>query len=242
MNKISVVVLSMILACGVCSSAYALIPNGDFETGDLSDYKVQEDFSDVASSPLVNNVDDGTGNRVGQIETGFTDFGVSTATLARDFSALPADVQDLFFDVRFIDAGKDAEEILELESSPLLSPLDPLAIHDILDVHYETDKGTLVSFFTLQASGYTQVGGTEVESLSNGFYHVRTDISGFAGTSQSTLYFDLFDANDQRLSKVQVDNIGISSIEKSVVPEPATMLLMSGGLLGFGYLRKNKLI
>lgn len=241
MNKASVFAVAAILMFGFNSSAHALIPNGDFETGDLTGYKVQEDFLDVASSPLVNNVDDGSGNHVGQIDTGFTDFGVTTATLARDFGALPADVQDLFFDVRFLDMGEDIPSELDLQSSPELSLLE-LLDPDELQVFFVSGAVINNPSFTLRSDGFTAFPGTEVENLSNGFYRVKTDISSFAGNQESIVFFDLRDGDDQRLSRVQIDNIDLTTADKSVVPEPATMLLMSGGLLGFGYLRRKKLV
>ncbi len=241
MNKAFVFAASFVLVMGFNSSAHALIPNGDFESGDLTGYRVQEDFTDVPSSLFVGNVDDGTGNRVGELNTGFTASGVTTTSLVSDFGSLPADVQDLFFDVKFFDVGEDNPPILDLEFSPeifALEVVDP----DTLWVGIGTPDGLSgTNIFKLTSSGYTATPGTEVEALSNGFYRVKTDVSGLASTNNS-LFFDLYDGDDQRLSRAHVDNIDLTTVDKSVVPEPATMLLMSGGLLGFGYLRKKKLV
>lgn len=241
MNKAIVFAASFILMLGFNSSAHALIPNGDFETGDLIGYRVQEDLADVPSSIFVNNVDDGSGNRVGELITGFTASGVSTTSLINDFGSLPADVQDLFFDVKFFDVGEDNPPIFALESSPeffALEVVDPDTLYVGIG---STDGLSGINIFQLTSTGYFAAPGTEVESLSNGFYRVKTNVSGLAPTDNS-LFFDLYDGDDQRLSKVHVDNIDYSAVDKSVVPEPATMLLMSGGLLGFGYLRKKKLV
>lgn len=240
MIRPSILTASFILLCGLSSSAHALIPNGDFEQGDLSGYFAQEDFVTVPSSALVNNAALPGGGQVGQIDTGFTDFGVTTATLARDFGTLPADVQDLFFEVRFLDMGEDNPPIIDLESSPEIFALEVLDA-DQLTVGIGSDANNIPSLFTLNSTGFTAIAGTEVESLPNGFYRVKTNIASLAGTPDSALYFDLRDGDDQRLSRVQVDNIDIS-VDESVVPEPATMLLMGGGLLGFGYLRKKKIV
>lgn len=225
--------------------AYAFIPNGDFETGDLTGYKVQEDFADVPSSPLVKNVDDGTGNHVGEINTGFTSNGVTISTIARDFGTLPADVQDLVFDIQFVDVGPDNPDnppIFALASSPnfvALESLDP----DILGVSLTTDSGNIFNFFKMTSSGYVApYPDTQVESLSNGFLRVKTNLAGFSGAQNSTLYIDLTDGDDQRLSKVNVDNIDLTTANQAVAPEPASMLLLSSGLLGFGFLRKKKLV
>lgn len=225
--------------------AYALIPNGDFETGDLSGYFVQEDFADVPSSPLVKNVDDGTGNRVGEIKTGFASHGVTNASLARDFGTLPPDVQDLFFDVKFFDVGEDAPPpILTLASAPQFQAFELIALPDTLTVSFETGPGNFTSLFSLTQSGYTVSNPslTQVDTLANGFYRVKTNFSGFAGATNSALYFDLLDDDDQRLSKVNVDNIDLTAANQAVAPEPASMLLIGGGLLGFGYLRRKKLV
>lgn len=241
MIRPSVLAASFILVFGLSSSAHALIPNGDFEQGDLTGYFVQEDFLDVASSPLIQNVDDGTGNRVGELSTGFTEFGVTQSSLVRDFGTLPADVQDLVFDVRFFDAGEDNDPILALGSSPeflAAESLDP----DILIVSYGSDSGGVFDLFNVTAADFRNNKSTHVEPLSNGFLRVKSDLSGLSGATNFRLYYDLRDGDDQRLSKVQLDNIDLTSVDKSVVPEPATMLLMSGGLLGFGYLRNKKLV
>jgi hypothetical protein len=222
--------------------AFALIPNGDFETGDLTNYRVQEDFADVPSSPLVKNVDDGTGNHVGEINTGFTSTGVTTSSLISDFGTLPSDVQDLFFDVQFVDVGPDNPPIFALQSSPEFLVKDDFSA-DILIVAIGNSDSTIGNnIFSLTSSGYSAAPGTEVEALSNGYYRVKTNISGLAGTSNQAIFFDLNDNNDQRLSKVNVDNIDLVEANQAVAPEPASMLLIGGGLMGFGFLRKKKLV
>ncbi len=226
--------------------AYALIPNGDFETGDLTGYHSEEDFAPVPSSALVKNVDDGTGNHVGQITTGFTSDGVTTATLAADLGTLPVDVQDLFFDVKFFDVGEDKTDnppIFALKTSPNFIALESLDSDlDTLSVSFGNFGTGLPNFFNLTSSGYTADPGIEVEALSSGFYRVKTNVSGFAGTNNNGLYFDLYDGDDLRLSKVHVDNIDLTTANQAVAPEPASMFLIGSGLLGFGFLRKKKLV
>ena len=224
------------------SPAFAVnLSNGDFETGDLTGYFVQEDLTDVPSSSLVQNVNDGTGNRVGEILTGFTSNGVTTSTLARDFGTLPSDVQDLVFDVKFFDVGADNPPIFTLVSSPEFIAFDSVD-QDILNVSLQSDAGTLPNFFQLSSSGFiVNNPDTQVANLSNGFYRVTTNVSSLGGSTNNKLYFDLTDEDDLRLSKVHVDNIDLTS-NQAVAPEPASMLLIGSGLLGFGYLRKKKLV
>lgn len=239
MRKILIAVVLGVVLSG--SSAHALIPNGDFEQGNLDGYFVQEDFADVPSSPLVTTSLISPGQTVGQIDTGYTQYGVTTATLARDFGTLPSDVQELFFDVSFADMGPDDDGgIIAAFDSELfaLELFDP----DTLLVSFGNSTTNLSEFFTLSGAGHTNAAGTQVETLSNGFFRVKTDISGLANTENNALYFDFRDGDDQRLSRVQVDNIDLKTLENSVVPEPATMLLMAGGILGAGLMRKKKMI
>ncbi|MBL8014421.1 MAG: PEP-CTERM sorting domain-containing protein [Candidatus Omnitrophica bacterium] len=239
--------LILLIGLGVvlsASPAHALIPNGDFEKGNLDGYFVQEDFSDVPSSPLVTAAVVAPGETVGQIDTGYTQYGVTTATLARDFGTLPADVQDLLFDVKFIDQGPDDDGgIFALQAAPELLALEALD-PDTLFVSFgsSSNPNALPDFFTLSATGSTNGAGTQVEALSNGFYRVRTNISSLASSNDNALYFDFRDGDDQRLSRVQVDNIDLTTLNSSVAPEPATMLLMAGGLLGAGFMRKKKIV
>lgn len=237
--------LLMLVGLGVVLSAapaHALIPNGDFEKGNLDNYFSQEDFADVPSSPLVTAAVVAPGQTVGQIDTGFTQYGVTTATLARDFGTLPADVQELVFDAKFTDVGPDIDSgIFALKSSPELTSQEALDL-DTLYVSFGNSSNPVPDLFTLSILGYNNAPGTQVESLSNGFYRVRTNISSLAGTNNNALYFDFRDGDDQRLSRVQVDNIDLKALDSAVAPEPATMFLMAGGLMGFGFMRKKKMV
>ena len=212
-------------------SAHAMFfPNGDFEKGDLSHWFVQEDFSDVASSPLVKAVDDGTGNHVGALFT--TSAGVKTATLGRDIGTMPAAAQDLFFDYRLFDVGPDDGGVMTA-SIPSLSS----SFLDSFTISLLTDSGDLNPILTADNAGFTVIDPslTSVNLLSNGFYHVNTDVSGLRGANNSKLFFDLADENDGRLTKAWVDNADIT-----VTPEPTTIMLLSCGLMGLMRLRKKE--
>ena len=200
--------------------------NGDFEMGDLSGWFVQEDFSDVGSSSLVNAVDDGTGNHVGEIFTGFTSNGVTTSTLGRDIGTMPLSAQDLFFDFRVIDAGDD-----QGGGSNFI---------DLLTISLLTDSGDLNPILTADTSGFSVINPslTNVNLLGNGFYRVNTNVSGLKGANNSKLFFDLFDDDDARLTKAWVDNLDLR-LEENVVPEPATLWMLGTGFLSIAGMRRK---
>ena len=62
-------------------SAYAVIINGDFQTGDLQGWSIQEDYLDVLNSDLVVCTDIGSGNYVGTLLTGYTQYGIYVTSL-----------------------------------------------------------------------------------------------------------------------------------------------------------------
>lgn len=231
MRRLFVFILLLGFTFGPGQNSWAMFfPNGDFETGDLSGYFVQEDFSDVVSSPLANAVDDGTGNHVGELLTGFTGNGVTNITLGRDIGTMPLSSENLFFDFRVFDAGDDAGG-----GSNFI---------DLLTIALLTDSGDLNPIMTADTAGYSVIDPslTSVSLLSNGFYRVNTDVSSFSGANNSRLFFDLFDDDDARLTKAWIDNLDLTLQDGSnVIPEPATLVMMGAGIISMaGLRRKNK--
>lgn len=231
MRRLFVFILLLGFTFGPGQNSWAMFfSNGDFETGDLSGYFVQEDFSDVVSSPLANAVDDGTGNHVGELLTGFTGNGVTNITLGRDIGTMPLSSENLFFDFRVFDAGDDAGG-----GSNFI---------DLLTIALLTDSGDLNPIMTADTAGYSVIDPslTSVSLLSNGFYRVNTDVSSFSGANNSRLFFDLFDDDDARLTKAWIDNLDLTLQDGSnVIPEPATLVMMGAGIISMaGLRRKNK--
>jgi hypothetical protein len=222
-----ILLLAFTLSSGQNSWAM-FFSNGDFETGDLSGYFVQEDFADVGSSPLANAVDDGTGNHVGELLTGFTGNGVTNITLGRDIGTMPLSAENLFFDFRVFDAGDDAGG-----GSNFI---------DLLTIALLTDSGDLNPILTADTAGYSVLDPslTNVSLLSNGFYRVNTNVSGFGGANNSRLFFDLLDDDDARLTKAWIDNLDLTlQEENNVIPEPATMMMLGAGFLSLISMRRK---
>jgi hypothetical protein len=227
MQKISVVLIAFfVLLMGQTQAQAMFFANGDFEAGDLSGYFVQEDFADVGSSPLVNAVDDGTGNYAGELMTGFAAWGVTTSTLGRDIGTMPGSALDLLFDFKVSDAGDDAG--------------GGSLFMDLFSVSLLTDSGDLNPIMTADTAGYSILNPslTTVALLPNGFYRVDTDVSGLSGAGNSKLFFDLFDDDDGRLTRAWVDNLDLSAGEH-VVPEPATLMMLGAGIVSLAGMRRR---
>lgn len=208
--------------------AHAFVSNGDFESGDLSGYFVQEDFADVPSSAVVKVIDDGTGNHVGEISGGFTFHNVLVSTLGRDLGTLPPFAKNILFDFKMFDVGPD--------------PQGNGSFPDVFTASLQTDSGDITHIVdsTTIANTVGNPAHTQLTLLSNGFYSVKTDISFLQNAKNSKLFFDLLDDDDARLSKVLVDNVSVTSGGSSTAPEPSGLVLYSAGAVALFWFNRKK--
>ena len=242
MNKCSffLAVTFFCVAVGA-APAFALIPNGDFETGDLSGYYVQKRGVDVDFFPTVRNVDDGTGNRVGEVASGAYLESERIITLGKNFGALPSDVQDLFFDVKLFDLGPEDQGSLNLAQSPVLNPLASTSTTDYLYAVFVAD-GQNENLFILDTQTFRNRNPFLVsyQELDNGFLRVKANISQYAGSQNAKLNLYMNNTDDHINSKFQVDNIDLTSSNQAVAPEPSTIFLLGGGLAGMFWRKRNR--
>lgn len=228
MIKTNIFAAVILVSFGIgVSPAFALIPNGDFETGDLSGYSVEKMSVPVDSYPTVKNVDDGTGNRVGEVSTGPYVSTERRITLGKDLGPLPADVEALFFDVKFFDLGPETPP-----GTPGASTNDSLFA--VLNV-----DGFNENLFIMTDEIFLPRPIISSETLDNGFYRIRADLSSYAGSSNAKLQLNMNNNDDQYNARFWVDNIDVTTANQTVAPEPSTMLLLGGGLAGM-FLRARK--
>jgi hypothetical protein len=144
----------------------------------------------------------------------------------------------LFFDVQFSIVAEDSRFFI-----PGTNEFQPYGgiQRDFLNVSLETSSGQKKFILGLDNGSYSLGSGGQIDILPNGFLQIKTNIAGFGGTN-SKLSFDLQDQNNEFSSRIYVDNIDFTAKNQAVAPEPASMLLIGGGLMGFGFLRKKKLV
>ena len=192
------------------SSVDAGIVNGDFQTGALTGWLIQEDYATVAGSPLVTTNPINGSEYVGTLMTGYSDHGVYVSSLLQADLTISTFALELVFDFRITDMGPD-------------SGGEGLFI-DQLSVSLLTDGGNVDPLLAVDAQGYTAASEVvSVTDLGNGFFHVVTDILALAGSSASSVIFDLYDEDDGRLTRADIDNVFI------VIPEPVAILLLGCG-------------
>ncbi len=231
-DLMSVILFGMVMLVGSVKGEASLLSNGDFQSGDLSGWFVQEDFTDSPGSPLVGVVNTGIGNLAAQLFSGLTSEGVTTVTLGQDIGTIPSTAEILNFDLRFFDAGKD-DGSASFSTLAVFTPTPPGSSLDALTVSLISSLGALDPIVTIDASGFSLSNPslTTVSLLPNGFYRFSTDVSAMKDAVDAQLFFNLWDRADGRLSKAQVDNVDITLASISVVPEPGTWALLSTGLL-----------
>lgn len=236
--------LAVVVVIGLWATpAFAIVFNGNFETGDLSGFYIENTLQQLVDSyPTVNNVDDGTGNRVGEVRSG-SPYVQSERfiTLGKDLGALPDDVQDLFFDVKMIDLGPEDQGGVQLSESPILDPLGQRKPTDYLYAGIRVDGFNERLFSLWEPDSYSNYQPYMVSDvkLENGFQRFKVDISRYAGNQESKLMLTMINTDDGYNRKFWVDNIDLKTTNESVVPEPSTIFLLGGGLAGMLSRRRN---
>jgi hypothetical protein len=147
-----------------------------------------------------------------------TQSGISLESLSQHFG-IPSTAQTLSFDVWFEQGSPDIDEGGEGYS-----------VEDFLWVSYVDDDA---ASFDKDFLGYDYLGAYdgELEALNDfagAWFHFSSPIADLAGRF-GTLYFDLNDQDNGYNSTARIDNVVISS---NPIPEPPTLLLLGGGLIG----------
>lgn len=190
--------------------SWATIVNGDFETGNISNWD--------AVGPGNVYVGEENGNHFAILESGYDpSSGEYITTLSQDFE-IPLNPMPLLFDFCFETTGPDPNAWFI----------------DALTVSLETTAGNLYDFLIVDETGITLDPQASISSSSVFFdgYTLLLDISAFAGSS-ATIYFDLWDEDDLADSFVYIDNVSARP-----VPDPASILLLGSGLVGILVRRK----
>ena len=198
----------------VTPQAQATILNGDFETGNLEGWTMQENYMEVSNSNLVDCTPFGDEGYVATLLTGYTDYGVYVSSLLQENLTIADLAFELVFDYRIADIGPDPGG-------------GGGGFLDQLSVSFLSDKGNIDPLLAVDMDGITlePLYVKSTENIGGGFVRVVTDISLFAGASNTSIIFDLYDENDGRLTRVDVDNVNI------IIPEPASILFTILGIV-----------
>ena len=198
----------------VVSSSFASIQNGNFQTGSLDYWQIQEDYSEKSASELVKCAEIEISEFAGSLVTGYNQYDIYVVSLVQEDLVIPENALTMVFDYQLIDLGVD------MTSGQ--SPFD-----DQLSVSLLSSHGDIDPILSVDKQGSTlapEILGITV--LENGFFRVQTDISTLAGSTDTSIIFDLYDEDDGHLTQAYIDNIAF------IVPEPASIVsLLIGGLV-----------
>ncbi len=222
-NKISLIITCLAFIGSLCLSSESeasLCINSDFQTGDLSGWKMQHSLNDVTSSELIDVTETSPGQYAASLLTGYTNYGgITSCTIYQSISLSPASTE-LTFDYRFTDMGPDT---------------DGTKYPDCILVSYDQNDNkftTIIEIDDTELLPKTLFPVISNSILSNGFKRISIDISNI-DKENINLYIDLKDSDDGRLTKADIDNVIIP------VPEPTTVTMLLSGIL-FTYSKRKR--
>jgi hypothetical protein len=223
-KALSIFCAAVLLVFLLLNVSHASLINGDFSSG-LEGWVTEDDFS---SSPSL-SVSAAHGYAILSTQ-GISD-GAFLISLYQQIS-IPEWAYTLSFDIGFENVRADTG-----------GSSGGFVIPDFMQVSYldNLDNDFNRNFLAIDSTSPYDPDSLEELSLPSfslydlTWYHFSAVISDLAGSS-GTLYFDLWDGDDDWFSMAYVDNVRINP-----VPEPATILLLGAGLAGLGgFVRKKK--
>lgn len=195
------------------SPSFASIQNGDFQTGVLDHWVIQEDYIGKSTSELVKCDEIEISQFAGSLVTGYNQYGIYVVSLIQENLVIPHNALEVVFDYKLTDLGNDISS-------------GQSAFNDQLSVSLLSSKGDIGPILAVDKQGSTLTSEViGITALDNGFFRVHTDIRTLASAANTSIIFDLYDEDDGRLTRVNIDNVAF------IVPEPTSLIsLLLGGI------------
>jgi hypothetical protein len=213
--KKSWVLILMAMAILIAAPVHGLqlITNGNFETGDLTGWTVAGDFPALGAITVPNVWHPGLGSWTASIAppTLFGIQAIGTAALLQSF-VIPAEMTMAAVDFCYLPWSFDSIQF------------------DFVWIGMQHNGG----FDLYEYWGGVDFGG--LESPGWQCFHRDYDISGVMSPINCTIMFGVTTTDDIYYpTGMFVDNVSVEA-----VPEPATLLLLGGGLMGMGLFRATR--